>query len=264
MIATIIITRYAASARPANIMRHMVAITVTFRTPYSEETYRFSYCRSMPRELIVRIEKRHSVAVPPALAYAFATNFEPFSTKYIIAIPAPAKRGTVAMVTPATAGCPYSGRKAKTVAPMPKPSPMKIIGKLLKPFCTLTIASAKRVASSSGWLVSYQPTSCRNTAFKYADLYRKSCRAVTVSMHQPETHIPRKTTVPKPSIMYNNSSMIFSGTVTPFMSPALSCLKSEENAISIAGCESPPTAAPKKERTINTFSDPVRNWKNSP
>ena len=48
---------------------------------------------------------------------------------------------------------------ASTSEPKPMPRPMQIIFCALRPFCTLTIASAKVVESSSGLDTSYQPTS---------------------------------------------------------------------------------------------------------
>jgi len=58
------------------------------------------------------------------------------------------------------------------------------------------MASAKTVESSSGLETSYQPTSCRNTAFRYACLYLSMSDAETYSMHETATQLV--TNIPKP------------------------------------------------------------------
>eukprot|EP00900_Chrysochromulina_parva_P016865 jgi/Chrpa1/2517/Chrysochromulina_OHIO_Genome00014947-RA len=136
----------------------------------------------MPKETIVRIENKHSVAMPPATPYAFVIILEPCSTRYIIATAEQIKMGTERSVTPATSGLPSWGTKARMKPPPPYPIPTKSIACALNAFWIFTIASANCVESSSGLETSYHATSCRSTALRYARLYLSICRAVIVSM----------------------------------------------------------------------------------
>ena len=118
------------------------ATTVMRRTEWRDEVWRSAYC-SMPSEAI-SIENRHLFT--PALAYAFAISLELFSTVHH-PVAAMISRGSGESDTSDGRVTPLR-QEGDDEAAKPYPSPMKHMGRLLKPFCTLTIASAKRVASS--------------------------------------------------------------------------------------------------------------------
>ena len=132
---------------------------------------------------------------------------------------------------------------------------MKIRPVAFIPFCTVTIASANCVESSSGLLMSYQPTSWRSTARRYPRLYLSIWPAVTVSTHTVVIHCPMNMPLPMYTMIIRIRIIDSSETMAPESTEAEpSDLKSSQKERSIIGCAVPMPVEHTQAMNIRSLS----------